>query len=339
MNGVGVQGKIGALLSKLLSLEQFKELFSLSNVNGIARYLREKTVYSSYIPDNEDVHRRELEASIARRYFVELKKIKRYFSYPSKKVLEFVEMRCRVDAVKKIFRTVYLGEKLEKRFFFCDIFPEDFSYTNVNYEDVLNLFKSEPFYHILVSFSESNKDYSNLNKLENSIDFWYFSTLNRLLKLYSNKNVLVFFKKQVDLINVMWIFRARILFHYPPERVLNLILPFGYRLKKEYLNELATVSDREEFFDKLKKTPYYEIFKKKETFPEEYLMERMAERFLYRNAKKLIRTVDGFSKAIGYLHLLEYEMRDLITVIEAVRYKLSFDDAKVYLIRGDVTNA
>ena len=59
------------------------------------------------------------------------------------------------------------------------------------------------------------------------------------------------------------------------------------------------------------------------------------ESYLYGEFSRMVRDYQrDFDMVIGYLHLLEYEMRNIVTVIEAVRYKLDREIAKNYLIRG-----
>ena len=339
MSDVALVGKIGALLSKLIGEKEFEDILSQESVNSIAVYLRENTVYSFFIPNMEDIHRRDLEAAINRRFYYELKRLENYLTYPKKKIVELVIERCKIETAKKLLRSAILGESVEERFLACEMgFDKDvLSLSSV--EEVLEIFKEEPLHSVLKSAVSSYKETGSIGGMENFLDFWYFSTLNKILKLFSTRGVLIFFKKQVDLINAMWVYRARVIFRYTPERAVSLTLPFGYHLKRSDLKRLAEVSSREEFFKIMEGTPYGEVFRERGDLPEEYLLERRMDRFLYREAKKLVRSRNGFDKLVGFMHLLEYEMKDLVTAIELVRYKAPLERARSYLIRGGMLNA
>lgn len=328
-------GKVGALARRFLTREDFKEIISKTSVNDIASYLRQTRGYVDYVPKSDDVHRRELEASLYRRLFKEVVIFKKHLTYPEKRAVEHVFLRCEIDTLKKVLRTIHIGEKLEERFFPCGgIFGDVEKFRTV--EDFMPTLSNRPYYDYLSSALNHYKETSLLNQLENNLDFWYFTRLHRILKMVGNRDVLLFLKKQIDLMNILWIYRSRILFDHSSEAALNMIIPAGCHLTRDLLERLASSKTKEEFFQVIRVTPYSDVFEGSEAGREEFLLERFMERYLYKMAKKLLRSGDGFSKLIGYLHILEYEIKDLVTAIETVRYKLKLEEATPYFIRGGI---
>ncbi len=329
-------GKVGSLVGKLLKDEDFHRLLALKNVHEVAMYLKKLPPYKPYIPDMEEIHRRDLEASILRKNRDETLRLRNYVTYPQKKIIDHILYRYEIDVVKKLLRLIHSGEDIEERFIY---YSDDETIEKLvefkTVEEAVEFLKSKPYYQYLKSVLNGYKESSLVGVLENSLEFWYFKTLNRLLKQYSTRQVILFFKKQVDLTNIMWIYRSKILFGYSQERVLSLLLPFGLYTKGDVASTIASLSTKDEFFEKLKSTPYREIFKERYDIPEEFILERRIDKYLYQQAKTLIRDKNnGFNQLIGYVHLIEFELKDLITVIETIRYGLDKDSAFKYLARG-----
>ena len=65
-------------------------------------------------------------------------------------------------------------------------------------------------------------------------------------------------------------------------------------------------------------------------------IDRSDERNLLAYAKKTLKKLDnGFDIFTAYIYLREYEYRDLVTVIESVRYGIEPQKAVRYLINGE----
>ena len=320
-------GKIGSLVSELLKDEDYEDLLSSTSVPEIAQKLR-RTAYGDYIPEIEDIHRRDLEAAIQRRHSDEIERLSKYLTFPQKTSLRHISLRCEIETVKRVLRTLTAGEEVEERFTIC--LPEGVNLSSL--QDFISSLSGRPYHGILTSVYGAE---GGIGRMENSLDFWYFSTLLKKLRLAGSPRVVSVFKEQVDLMNVMWVYRARVLFKYSPERTKNLLLPFGKRLKGNALEDLASSGSADEILQKISNTPYRSYLEKAFGGMGEYLLERSMESYLYGEFSRMVRDYQrDFDMVIGYLHLLEYEMRNIVTVIEAVRYKLDREIAKNYLIRG-----
>ncbi len=321
-----IVGKIGALQAKLLKAENMEDLLSSNSVPEIAEKLR-KTVYGEYIPNVEDIHRRDLESAIRKKYQSDLDSLKKYFTFPEKSIFEHIKFRCEIETVKRILRILSAGDEIEERFLIC--LPEVGKVSNV--PDFISFLKDKPYHGILSSVHGAG---GGVSRMENSLDYWYFSGLLKNLMLSRKaKRVVELFREQVDLMNMMWIYRARVLFGYERERVMNLLLPFGKRFRMQSLEDIASAESEDEILSKIRGTPYYDYFESAFRSLGEFLAERSVGKYLYRKFSSLTKNyMNDFEMAVGYLHLLEYEMRNIITVIEAVRYRMGKDMAWEYLV-------
>ena len=326
-------GKIGSMLSDLLDDEDYDDLISAGSIPEIASVLRKKG-YGDFIPDIEDIHRRDLESFVQRKFYSVLRSLKVYVSYPEKKLLELVGFRCELDILKKVFRIFSAGEEFDERFLVCEpgFDPHDLL-SSRSTDELIGKLSNRPYYSILSGFV--GKDMFGTGELENALDIWYFSKLHRVIKSTGSKRILEFFEKQIDLLNLLWIYRGRFLFGYSPEVVLNYTIPFGRHVKSATLSAFTDSSTPEEFLERLGATPYSEIIHETENVPLEFVMDRLFTGYLFREARRMASNfLDGFEMLVGFIHLLEYEIRNITTVVETVRYSLGVEMSRSYIIRG-----
>ena len=153
---------------------------------------------------------------------------------------------------------------------------------------------------------------------------------------------------RVDLMNLYWIYRARRFFGMSPEESLTLIMKSRYRLNFELLTR-AAFADPGAIAAALEETPYARVFDAKEPShkpaPEtadlkaaarsatlyEVEVERNIYQFLFGVAERVFLSgFSGFQNVAAYLMLKELEVRDLVSVVEMVRY--GFDKNRAGLL-------
>jgi V/A-type H+-transporting ATPase subunit C len=161
---------------------------------------------------------------------------------------------------------------------------------------------------------------------------------------------------RVDLLNLYWIYRARRFFGMPPEEALTLILKARYRVNFELLTK-AAFAPPEAFASVLEGTPYAAVFESGTprsgaalnggaasneggaSYGDAALREFAVERRLYgllqaAAGRVFMSGASGFQNVAAYLMLREFEVRDIIAVVEMVRYGLDKSRAGLLLIRS-----
>lgn len=133
---------------------------------------------------------------------------------------------------------------------------------------------------------------------------------------------------RLDLVNIYWIYRCRHFFGLSPEQALATVTRSRYHADFNLLSR-AAFSELSAWGDVLEGTPYAGIFRPDksdssiETDPSlrEAEVELRLCRVLCRVAREMFRSgAPGWHNVGAYLMLKGFEVRDLITVIEAVRY-------------------
>ncbi|HQF92351.1 MAG TPA: V-type ATPase subunit [Synergistaceae bacterium] len=136
----------------------------------------------------------------------------------------------------------------------------------------------------------------------------------------------------VDLTNVFWLYRGRFYFAQPPEEMLNRLLPVRHRVRIDLLRRLAGAGSGKDFWGELSDSPYRPAMD--QALSEELFVDRGMEAFLFRQATRLFAGGSpGFPMVVAYLFLRHYEVADLKTLVEDVRYGYTDRDAAVFLVR------
>ncbi len=140
---------------------------------------------------------------------------------------------------------------------------------------------------------------------------------------------------RVDLMNLYWIYRGRRFFNMAPEEALTLIMKVRYHVDFELLTKIA-FADPAAYSTILKGTPYGQVFEvdEKDAGLREVQVESNIYRVLFNAVTRVFMSgSSGFQNVAAYLMLKEFEVRDLVAVVEAVRYGLDRGSVGKFLIR------
>ena len=127
---------------------------------------------------------------------------------------------------------------------------------------------------------------------------------------------------QIDMLNLIWIYRGKKYFEFSPEIIFTYLLPVRYRISEDALKQLVTAEDIEKFVELVGMlTPYAPLFENEVRFPEENY------RCFYNRLSKNIFVNHSQSMAAiyAYLSLKEAEINNITAVIEGIRYGLNTD--------------
>jgi len=335
-----VNAKARVLFGRLLSKNDYEELLNKRTVQDIAAYLKKNTAYHSLLSEiNENlVHRGDLEKLFRASLYSDFIKLFRFLGNGSQKFLQAAFLRYEVEDLKTLLRIVYTGRSSEN---VKDSLVFLKKYSDLDYErlvhsrsitELIEGLKGSVYYKVLSPFIES-MERQNLFDMEMALDLHFFMTVlklkDKLLTGNDRKSVTRSFGIEIDILNILMIYRCKKLFKLPKEVTLNHVIPYWYRLTRSQLIQLSESRDVEEFKSIIAKTKYSGIFKGNE----EHLWETNCANYMYRMYKSHLRKdYFNFGTTMAYLHLKEIDIRNIITVIEGIRYSLSGEEIRSYLI-------
>ena len=352
--------------ASLLKNEDFRRLLEQTSVSGIAIQLG-KSAYAPVLKGHtlETMRRSELEFLLNVSVLGEGVAFRYYTSFWDKKLLDLWLESVDIDILKDHFQA-HMGTSQWSDYLdpakMLD-FVSDFRLTLVNQEklsssatlkDVLMSVKSESLQTALMETLHGwEKGWENVPGVEGNdfqrtvfalgmvLDRHYLDSLYAAVTKFrgnEGRMMRMLVGTRVDLMNLYWIYRARRFFGMSPEESLTLIMKARYRLNFGLLTK-AAFADPRALSAVLAETPYARVFDEshdagsteRNTALYEARVERNIYRFLFSVAERVFLSgFSGFQNVAAYLILKELEVRDLVSVVEMVRY--GFDENRIGLL-------
>ena len=113
---------------------------------------------------------------------------------------------------------------------------------------------------------------------------------------------------------------------YDEDEIKNILIPGEYKLtSKEIKNLIMTDVDR--IYDEIQETEYGKIVKNEKSIYWD------CDRFLYKKNLKYFREASfDFVIVICYFNLLGFEIKNMINIIESIRYKSNKEELQKMII-------
>lgn len=336
----GIHSKMKGMSRGLLTEEDYIELLGKKSVIEIALYLESNTSYKTALKsagDTASIHRGELEKILQKSFEDDFVKLMKFENGGNKEFLRIYILRYEIELLKVMLRmlennTLNTFERRINEYFLKSMTIDvDKLKTSHNLPQFIENLKGSVYSKLLSPFIV-NTEHLNLFSIEMSLDVYYFKRVWKLKdKLLSPSDALIVkqtFGSEVDLLNILWIIRCKKYFNTPKELIYSFIVPINYRLRREQLKPLVEAETADEVLLLLEKTRYKGLFNRDDLFLEQYYLSYVA-RIFYRKSR-----LETFSimSSLGYLHIKEIEMTNIIKIIEGVRYSENIREIKGYVI-------
>ena len=120
---------------------------------------------------------------------------------------------------------------------------------------------------------------------------------------------------EIDILNLQWIYRSKKYFKYDVSETEKVLIPRGYKLNSKEIKELIK-AESNELISKIEATEYKGIVRNEENIYYDF------DRFLYRkNMKYFTKAKFDFVIVVCYFNILGFEIKNIINIIESIRYK------------------
>lgn len=336
-----VNTKIRYLFSELLKKSDYKKLLEFSTYEESFNYLKNNTSYSKIIETDDVLEIEELERLFNKNLRKSLEKVNYYFSNENREFIHALFIRYEVENLKLLIRLLIRNESLEG---YLDKIYIPKIKTNVDYdllfnsssieEMIMNL-SNTPYKRVLEQYIDE-EERRKIFYMEMTLDRHYFNNLTKTtqnLAKDDRKEVGELLGRNIDLLNIQWIYRGSKYYGLSSEELINYTLDGGFLLKYNFLKELCYASSIEEFKEKIKDSGYpkelVDNFNKNDEHIESEIEKYLFELFMKFRKKNRMNMVEF----LVYIHSLEFEMRDLFIILESKRYGISEDVAKTFLVR------
>lgn len=324
-----LNAKMKCMYSNNLSKEELEELVRQNNLKEAINFIKNKFPVLDNL--NENMHRKELEQELNNLFIYDILKIFKYLNKNEIKILMQFLSKYEINCVKNVFRNVTTNRNSIEYLKNIDnwttkMFKNIDGINQITEEkDFLELIKSEDYYKIFKEYEDTIEN-TPLEEIEVKLDKFYFQKMYNLAKK-TNKTLQYIIGTEIDLLNVVWIYRAKKYFNYSPEETKDILIPISYKLSKKNLEELLDCTDFSEIKSILIGTRYRSVFS------EENKIEYDKNKYLYNINIKLFRTkMFDIGTVFCNINLIDIEIKNIINIIEGIRYKLDKQEIQKKII-------
>ena len=335
-----IAAKLKAMRASALTEADFIALAGKKTVNDISAYLKTTGSYTDVfsIIDEHNAHRGQMEQLMNKKLFLDFKKIYAFMDNQNADLIRFFFIRREIEFLKREIHYIYTkedrsgirrtDEEYKSNFFVNgDKINHDAIRNAKSLEDCAQACKGTIYEEPLKRAATFNADFFALGMIFD--DYYYrnmWKALNNLPKSEAEG-----FKKiigsEIDMLNIMWIYRGKKYFNFANEVIFAYLLPVRYRLSESQIRAFVNSSGEENFISAVRETSYAGLF---DGIDDGLAVEENFEYMKGKIAKSVFR-IASISAIAAYCKLKEWEIWRITTVIEGVRYGRSPESIRKHI--------
>jgi V/A-type H+-transporting ATPase subunit C len=340
-SSLAMAAKAKAMYGKHLKSDDYTELLRKKTVQEIAGYLKNETAFKSVLEGiNEfSIHRGHLEMLVRQTFYVDFLELIRY---GQTKKDHFYEYGVLMMEIKQILMSIRLLSETDKTSQIAQlpIFANRMISFDVeklinvnNFDELLSVLKSTPYYNLLKPLKPKSLldiDYANFEVV---LKAYYYKRVYEIIEHeFSGKDkqdIKDLFDTQIELENITKIYRLKKYYNASPVEIKKVLNPTYKRITKKVLDEWIDTKDAQGFLQAIH-THAYDIPTDLKEF--QYI-EYQTDAIMFGLNKRLMRfSTNPNIILVSYLSLLDIEIRNIIDIIEGIRYKVENDKIAKLLI-------
>lgn len=323
----GMTTKIRAMKKRLITKAQYNEIANITTVPDLINYLQTFPSYSGVLAnlDAADAHRGEIEGRMTFSTYYDFSKIFHFAGSAQKRYLEFYFMKYEIATLKACMRNIMdsrndtipvLVDKHFKR------------HSKLDIDKLINSVTMEEFIGNL-SGSVYEKVISNVSKLdcpilfdyEMSLDLFFFNYIwnnqNKFVPKGEKKYFINAFGSQVDLLNILWIYRCKKYYTVTDSQIYSFLIPVYYNLERSTIKALVEAKSDDAFFELINNCYYGRTYNFDRVQPMESQFGGILNAIYmkdFKDAPYSLATINA------YFHLKNLEVAKVVTAMECIRY-------------------
>ena len=337
--GSAVYAKVRTRFGLRITPEQFRAMCSLGTVGEVAEFLKATERYRAIFRESTgNIHRDFLEKLIKKQSRGDILELCAYAQNTDKVLSKIINQKAEIEQLLLFLRFYFSGKPNE--------FALAVSYT-VNKSAEIDLLKlsdvttieqlfevlaDTPYYKWLTAVAGREMSYS---EIEASLLKAYYSNAYNLLIKDKKVEAAKVLARYCELSDISLMYRIN-LFYHGDRRLLDYAYKIPYKLKKDSYDRLLSANGIEEFTAILRDTPYGQI----EDYTPQKAIEVAQKSQIRQHIKNIHFSSDAPTVLLSYAFYGSAEVRDIVHIIEGVRYGLSPEEIlkrlELYeIIRGE----
>lgn len=336
----GINTKVKAMTHRLISKTDYDKLSSLDTVSDFISYLKKHPGYQELFEkyDEHDIHRAEAERILINGLYLDYTRIYRFANEEQRLDLELFFFRYEVNILKACIRLIRTNANAFDLSVFHPFFSKH-SQIDVNklsssqsMEEYINNLTGTQYYPVLSKLSQrsglSSFDY------EMALDSYYFTKSWRIKDKYLKDDTLKAFTlrmgTEIDLLNIMWIYRSKKMYDMGASDIFTYLIPVNYKLSREQLMKLISSGTLEEFMTSLSRTKYAYLSPHLRNGTIEHEYYHILNKIYQYNATRFPASM---SEVNYYIFRKDMEVKNLTTLLECIRYRLDSRQTLEYILQ------
>ncbi len=328
-----IMAKSRALYGKRLTREDYENLIRSTSVNEVVAYLKAETAYAETFENaNSDMSTSQVEELLKIHILKAFEKVSRYEISTGAQFYKYNLMKNDIQQILR-FLQFLMADRPEEYLHFLPPFFNQHSELDLyslassrSFQDMLESLKGTVYYKTLKPFENAYKDKRSYLRMECALDEELWKIERDVIANYkgkSGKKIREIISYQNDMETLIRVYRLKRLDLQEHEVVSRFINTTCTNFTKKDIERMINASSAHEMLQQASQT-YYKKHFVNYTFDS---LESFTRKILCDKYKKEIRySTDPLSIMISYFYLAENEVRNIIQIVEGIRYGMSVEN-------------
>ncbi len=310
-----INAKLKGMYAKRLKNDDLQDLAKQNNLKSAVAILKNKS--SSLNVLSEDADREQIEKVLNGEIIYDIEKIVKYLDKNDTQIFNLLISKYEIRCIKKAIKLLYSKNEYDEniKIWTNTIFTDLKGLESIkSIDEFLKIINNTKYKKILKKYFENKDTEYSIFEIENELDKMYLKSIYN--SAGNNKNLKKMIGAKIDFTNILWIYRMKKYYNFSEDKIEKSIIDINYALKKNQILSLVKAKNIEELNEILKKTVYSNIATD-DIYELECNMKKYLHGLYIKNFKSNLLSINCI---YSYLNLVELENKDIISIIEAVRY-------------------
>ena len=310
-----INAKLKGMYAKRLKDDDLQDLAKQNNLKSAVAILKNKS--SSLKVLSEDADREQIEKVLNGEIIYDIEKIVKYLDKNDTQIFNLLISKYEIRCIKKAIKLLYSKNEYDEniKIWTNTIFTDLKGLESIkSIDEFFKIINNTKYKKILKKYFENKDTEYSIFEIENELDKMYLKSIYN--SEGNNKNLKKMIGAKIDFTNILWIYRMKKYYNFSEDKIEKSIIDINYALKKNQILLLVKAKNIEELNEILKKTVYSNIATD-DIYELECNMKKYLHGLYIKNFKSNLLSINCI---YSYLNLVELENKDIISIIEAVRY-------------------
>lgn len=310
-----INAKLKGMYSKRLKNDDLQDLAKQNNLKSAVAILKNKS--SSLNVLSEDADREQIEKVLNGEIIYDIEKIVKYLDKNDTQIFNLLISKYEIRCIKRAIKLLYSKNEYDEniKIWTNTIFTDLKGLESIkSIDEFLKIINNTKYKKILKKYFVNKDTEYSIFEIENELDKMYLKSIYN--SAGNNKNLKKMIGAKIDFTNILWIYRMKKYYNFSEDKIEKSIIDINYALKKNQILLLVKAKNIEELNEILKKTVYSNIATD-DIYELECNMKKYLHGLYIKNFKSNLLSINCI---YSYLNLVELENKDIISIIEAVRY-------------------